>query len=138
MTFSPSKKMAVLLASAALMIGSTAPAFSQSSGGAAAGGTADATAQASAPAKTTNAFVHMLGGEEEGDDDPVNARVRVVNAAKGTLLQATGFNRPGFPGMGGVRCEGGVFCACALACSGDAPAAGACPFFAAAVGGPIT
>jgi hypothetical protein len=55
MTFSPSKKMAVLLASAALMIGSTAPAFSQSSGGAAAGGTADATAQASAPAKTTKA-----------------------------------------------------------------------------------
>ncbi len=37
-----------------------------------------------APAKTTNAFVHVLGGEEEGDDDPVNGRVRVVNAADST------------------------------------------------------
>jgi hypothetical protein len=55
MTFSPSKKMAVLLASAALMIGSTAPAFAQSSGGASATGTADAATQASAPAKTTKA-----------------------------------------------------------------------------------
>lgn len=56
MTFSPSKKMAVLLASAALMIGATAPAFAQSSGaGSASGATADAAMAASTPAKTTKA-----------------------------------------------------------------------------------
>ncbi|MGA3249775.1 MAG: DUF4148 domain-containing protein [Paraburkholderia sp.] len=56
MTFSPSKIMAVLLASTALIIGSTAPAFAQSGGGGSANGsTADAATSASAPAKTTKA-----------------------------------------------------------------------------------
>lgn len=40
-----------------------------------------------APTKTTNAFVHVLRGEEEGDDDPINVRVRVVNAADSTSDQ---------------------------------------------------
>ncbi|MGF6243845.1 MULTISPECIES: hypothetical protein [Paraburkholderia] len=53
MTFSPSKKIAVLFASAALVIGSITPALAQSS---ASGSTADAAPAASAPAaKTTKA-----------------------------------------------------------------------------------
>ncbi len=37
--------------------------------------------RAVAPKKNTNATLHVLHGEEEGDDDAVNVRVRVVNAA---------------------------------------------------------
>jgi hypothetical protein len=33
-----------------------------------------------APARTTNACAQMLHGEEEGNDDPLNVRVRVINA----------------------------------------------------------
>jgi hypothetical protein len=56
MTFSPSKKLAVLFASAALMIGSAGPAFAQSGASdSATANTADAGMSASAPAKTTKA-----------------------------------------------------------------------------------
>jgi hypothetical protein len=56
MTLSPSKKIAVLLASAALMIGSTAPAFAQSGASESVDAhTGDAATAASAPAKTTKA-----------------------------------------------------------------------------------
>jgi len=34
-----------------------------------------------APARTTNAFAQVLRGEEEEGDDPLNVRIRVVNAA---------------------------------------------------------
>jgi hypothetical protein len=37
-----------------------------------------------APARTTNAFAHILRGDDEGDDDPLHVRVRVVNSADST------------------------------------------------------
>jgi uncharacterized lipoprotein YajG len=55
MSFSSSKKMAVWLASAALMTGVAAPAFAQSSSSSATGDTATAAMAASSTAKTTKA-----------------------------------------------------------------------------------
>jgi hypothetical protein len=43
--------------------------------------------RAVAPARKTNAFAHVLPAEEEGENDPANVRVRVVNAADSTSEQ---------------------------------------------------
>jgi hypothetical protein len=43
--------------------------------------------RAVSPSRKTNAFAHVLPSEEEGENDPANLRVRVVNAADSTSEQ---------------------------------------------------
>ncbi|MGF6649272.1 hypothetical protein P3T24_004759 [Paraburkholderia sp. GAS33] len=79
MSFSPSKKMAVLLASAALMIGSAAPVFAQSSGGASGG---DAAAAPATPASATT----------KAQRKAARKQARAKKNAELKKLEANGYN----------------------------------------------
>jgi hypothetical protein len=91
MTVSPSKKMAVLLTSAALMIGSAVPALAQSSGAAANGNTANAAAPA-APAS---------GATTKAQRKAARKQARAKKNAELKKLEANGYspsrNDPNYP-----------------------------------------
>ena len=79
MSFSPSKKMAVHLASAALMIGSAAPVFAQSSGG------ASDSAAAAAPATPASATT-------KAQRKAARKQARAKKNAELKKLEANGYN----------------------------------------------
>lgn len=83
MTFSPSKKMAVLLASAALMIGSAAPALAQSSGGGSANGASADTAAPMAPASSATTKAQRKAARKQA---------RAKKNAELKKLEANGYN----------------------------------------------